>query len=101
MWVNLLKTWAIEIPILWLFLRQYDRSTNIVALGILINASTWTFLTYYYYRFGGNVYLLETIVAIVEGIWIKSLWPLSWWRSLAISFFSNALSFGLGWWGYI
>lgn len=101
MWVNLLKTWAIEIPILRLFLRQYDRSTNIVGLGIMINASTWTFLTYYYCRFGGNVYLLETILAIIEGLWIKILWPISWWRSMAISFFSNVLSFGLGWWGLI
>ncbi|MFN8349675.1 MAG: hypothetical protein U0X91_32040 [Spirosomataceae bacterium] len=101
MWINLIKTWMVEIPILWLFLHRFDRTENIIGLGMLINASTWTFLTYYYYQYGGNVYLLEVLVALAEGVWIRNLWQTSWLRSLSVSFLSNALSFGLGWWGLI
>lgn len=101
MWLNLLKTWMVEIPILWLFLRSQDRFPVIVGLGILINTSTWTFLTYYYSIFGGNIYFLECLVAITESLWIRSLWNVSWSKSLLIGFLTNALSFGLGWWGLI
>ncbi|WP_428653988.1 hypothetical protein [Runella sp.] len=101
MWINLIKTWLVEIPILWLFLRQYDRTINIIGLGILINASTWTFLTYYYYQFGGNIYLLEILVAFIECLWIRSLWKTTWTKSFIIGFLANALSFSLGWWGLI
>ncbi len=101
MWINLLKTWLVEIPILWLFVRRHDRPIPIIGLGILINASTWTFLTYYYYRYGGNIYLLEILVAFVESLWIKTLWQTSWSKSLITGFSANALSFGLGWWGFI
>jgi len=101
MWLNLLKTWMVEIPILWLFLRSQDRVPVIVGLGILINTSTWTFLTYYYSLFGGNIYFLECLVAIAESLWIRSLWNVSWSKSLLIGFLANTLSFGLGWWGLI
>lgn len=91
----------VEIPILWLFLRSQDRFLVIVGLGILINTSTWTFLTYYYSLFGGNIYFLECLVAIVESLWIRSLWNVSWSKSFRIGFLANASSFGLGWWGLI
>ncbi|NBB19719.1 hypothetical protein GVN20_10185 [Runella sp. CRIBMP] len=101
MWIHLLKTWLIEIPILCLFLRRTDRLTSIVGLGALINVSTWTFLVYYYYQFGGNIYFLELLVALVEGLWIRTLWKVSWSKSFLIGLVANAVSFGLGWSGMI
>ncbi|MVM29518.1 hypothetical protein GO755_05705 [Spirosoma sp. HMF4905] len=101
MWINLLKTWLIEIPILFLFLWKIDRPINILWLGLLISASTWTFLVYYWYNFGGNIFLLELLVAVVEGFWVRSLWKTSWAYSLLIGFTCNAVSFGLGWLGWV
>lgn len=101
MWQNLLKTWLVELPILCLFLHKKDKFLSIVVIGALINASTWTFLSYYYYQFGGNIYLLEILVAMVEAVWIRKLWPVSWLQSLKVSFLANTLSFGLAWWGFI
>ncbi|MDF7821716.1 hypothetical protein P1X15_29130 [Runella sp. MFBS21] len=101
MWQNLLKTWLVELPILWLFLHKKDKFLSIVVIGALINVSTWTFLSYYYYQFGGNIYLLEILVAMVEAVWIRKLWPVSWLQSLKVSFLANTLSFGLAWWGFI
>ncbi len=101
MWQNLLKTWLVELPILWLFLYKKDKFLSIIAIGALINASTWTFLSYYYYQFGGNIYLLEILVALVEALWISKLWAVSWPLSLGLSFLANLLSFGLAWWGFI
>ena len=97
MWINLIKTWLIEIPILLLFLWRYDKPARIVGLGILISASTWPFLVYYYSQYGGNISLLELLVTLVEAFWIRSLWKTSWPFSLLVSFACNAISFGLGW----
>ncbi|AXE19442.1 hypothetical protein DR864_17675 [Runella rosea] len=101
MWIHLLKTWLVEIPILWLFLRRNDHLTSIVGLGALINVSTWTFLVYYYYQFGGNIYFLELLVALVESLWIRSLWSINWPKSVLIGLVANAVSFGLGWSGIL
>lgn len=101
MWTDFLKTLVIEIPILWLFVRKYDHWPTIAGLGILINASTWMFLTYYYYKFGGNIFFLEILVAIAEALWIRNLWPISWIKSFMVGFLTNVVSFGLGWWGLI
>ena len=101
MWINLVKTWLIEIPVLYLFLRKRDRPLPILGLGLLISASTWPFLIYYWYTFGGNIYFLECLVALVESFWIRLLWKTSWPYSLLIGFVTNALSFGLGWLGWV
>jgi len=101
MWLDLLKTWLVEIPLLLLFLWRYDQPVRIVLLSMLIGASTWPFLIYYYSRFGGNIYLLEGLVSLVESIWIWYLWKPSWPYSLLVGFACNALSFSLGWFGLI
>lgn len=101
MWVYLVKTWLIELPILFLCLWKIDRPVNILWLGMLISASTWPFLVYYWYNFGGNIFLFELIVALVESFWVRSLWKTSWSYSLLIGFVCNAVSFGLGWMGWV
>lgn len=101
MWIDLVKTWIIELPILLLFLHRQDRFINILLLGMLVSAATWPFLIYYRFQYGGNVFLLEGIVAVVEGFWIRSLWKTTWPFSLLVAFTCNAVSFGLGWLGWI
>ncbi|QHV94238.1 hypothetical protein [Spirosoma endbachense] len=101
MWIDLLKTWLIELPILLLFLHKYDRPVPILLLGALISASTWPFLVYYRTQIGGNIVLLELVVAFVESFWVRFLWNTSWPLSLLIGFTCNAISFGLGWLGWV
>ncbi|GAB3949336.1 hypothetical protein GCM10028805_25330 [Spirosoma harenae] len=101
MWIYLVKTWLIEIPILFLFLRKQDKSGNILWLGILISASTWPFLMYYYFNYGGNIFLLEILVALVESVWVRVLWKTTWPYSLLVGFTCNTVSFGLGWLGWV
>ncbi|GAB3986848.1 hypothetical protein GCM10028807_05130 [Spirosoma daeguense] len=101
MWIYLVKTWLVEIPLLYLFFRKTDTLINILFLGVLISASTWPFLVYYLGTVGGNIFLLEGIVVLVESFWVRSLWKTNWAYSLEIGFTCNAISFGLGWLGLI
>ncbi|GAB4026791.1 hypothetical protein [Spirosoma gilvum] len=101
MWIYLVKTWLIEIPLLFLFIRKLDTPLNILGLGLLISASTWPFLVYYWYNFGGNIFLLEGVVSLVESVWVRSLWKTSWAYSLLVGFTCNIVSFGLGWLGWV
>lgn len=101
MWIYLVKTWLVELPLLFLFIRKRDTLLNILGLGLLISASTWPFLIYYWYTFGGNIFLLEGLVSLVESFWVRSLWKTSWVYSLLVGFTCNIVSFGLGWLGWI
>ncbi|MEZ4900895.1 MAG: hypothetical protein R2822_03650 [Spirosomataceae bacterium] len=81
MWIDFIKTCLIELPIFWWLLRLYDNSLRIIGIGLLINLSTWPFITYYYYQYGGNILLLEMLRTTAEFLWVKQLWPASWKRS--------------------
>jgi len=97
MWIDFVKTCLIELPIFWLFLRPYDSFMRVIGIGLLINLSTWTFITYYYYQYGGNIVFLEMLVATAELLWVKQLWQVSWKRSCLVGYLANTLSFFAGW----
>ena len=93
-WKYLLLTIAVELPIIVLWLSDEWKKALIVAL--LLNLFTWPLLVTIVTNLKWNILLMECGVAIVEGYGYRLFFRRNWIVSMAMSFFVNGLSYGLG-----
>ena len=89
-----LITLIIELPLVILYFKNQWKQALIT--GFLLNLFTWPLLHIFLFETVINILLLETGVAIVEGIGYFLIMKSKWWQALLLSFFVNGLSFGIG-----
>jgi ABC-type multidrug transport system permease subunit len=96
MWWYLFYTFILEIPFLFLFFRKQDKWWMIILIGVLLSSFTWPLGMYAYHEWKWNIYLLEFLIALTEGVLIKQYWDCSWSKALTVSFLMNGFSFLVG-----
>jgi hypothetical protein len=90
----LVATIVIEFIILYAFLRQ--NPSRLLLYSALINSFTNPLFNYLYNYQLHDVYLLETLVVLAEGILLNKLLEISYPKSLLISAAANAASYLIG-----
>ena len=89
-----LSTLVIEMPlVLMVFNKQWKWA---LLIGVLLNLFTWPLLHIFLFKTNININLLETGVAITEGLGYLIFMNCSWQKAFVVSFLANGLSYGLG-----
>ena len=87
-------TLLIELPFVILYFRKEWKQAIII--GFLLNLFTWPLLHVFLFETRINIPLLEVGVAIIESVGYFLFMKIKWWNSLILSFFVNAMSYGIG-----
>ncbi len=87
-------TLMIELPLVILYFKKQWKQA--LFIGFLLNLLTWPLLHIFLFETTVNIFLLEILVALLEGIGYYLLIKCKWWQALLISFLVNGLSYGIG-----
>jgi hypothetical protein len=93
-WYYFLLTLLLELPLVLLFYPRAKRFTLII--GVLLNAVTWPSLHLCIYYTDIPVPILETGVALVEGLGYALFLPGKKYRAFGVAFLVNGCSYGIG-----
>lgn len=94
MFIYLLATILIEIPIYFLFNQQ--RVTYTITILVLANCATWSILHLLLFNTNLNLYLLEMGVTLTEAIIIRLFLLNNFRQSLLISLVQNGITTLIG-----
>ncbi|MGI6465148.1 hypothetical protein [Methanobacterium sp.] len=94
----MLRPWMltvfIEFVIIWLFIRK--EPGKLLLYSLLINSLTLPLATYSYIYLYPKLLLIESLVIMVEWIFLKFLLEINYTKALAISLIANASTFLVG-----
>lgn len=93
-WLYFILTLVLELPVVCLFYKREWRSALLI--GSLLNLFTWPLLHILLYYTNINIHLLETGVALVEGIGYAIFMKGKWTKAMLVSFLANGFSYGVG-----
>ena len=93
-WFYFILTLLLELPIVLLFFKKEWKWALLI--GFLLNLFTWPLLHLLIYYTDTDINILESGVAIVEGIGYTIFMKCKWYKGFGVSFLVNGFSYGLG-----
>jgi hypothetical protein len=64
----LLFTFVLEVPVLYLFYYKTIKLKEILFIGILVSCITWPIAMYLYGIYPINIFVLEILISLAEGL---------------------------------
>jgi hypothetical protein len=89
-----LLTLILELPIVLLFFKKQWKFALLI--GILLNLFTWPLLHLLLYCTNIDINILETGVAVAEGLGYCIFMECRWQKGFGVSFLANGFSYGVG-----
>ena len=93
-WFYFILTLLLELPIVLLFFKKQWKWALLI--GFLLNLFTWPLLHLLIYYSDADINILESGVAIAEGIGYTIFMKCKWYKGFGVSFLANGFSYGLG-----
>jgi predicted neutral ceramidase superfamily lipid hydrolase len=93
-------TISIEFIIIWVF--EKKEPLKLLFYSFLVNSITLPLASYTYFHIYPNLIMVEGLVVIIEGVFLKYLLNIDYKRAILLSFTANLSTFLVGViWGYI